>query len=200
MNPAEEKELIERHGPLVREVVDRYRPNISAEIGTDDLIKAGTAGLAKAARTFDPQGGIPFATFAAARIRGALLDEMLRRYRSPKRDRQEISVKEGSLPAPFSYFAEEQDDRDEWKMGPRLLKKGEDAAEAAKDKKMLQQLLAKHGDVFSEQQKRICELYWFQDRRLADIAVALGLPESRVCQIHMETLLSISEIKKAENL
>jgi RNA polymerase sigma factor for flagellar operon FliA len=42
----------------------------------DDLTSAGLAALVTAARSFDPQRGIPFHRFAATRIRGALLDEL----------------------------------------------------------------------------------------------------------------------------
>jgi RNA polymerase sigma factor FliA len=43
---------------------------------TDDLISAGMSALFGAATSFDPEFGVPFARFAARRIRGALLDEL----------------------------------------------------------------------------------------------------------------------------
>jgi RNA polymerase sigma factor for flagellar operon FliA len=49
---------------------------IPRHVCRDDLISAGMAGLAQAARSYDPERGITFQRFASARIRGALLDEL----------------------------------------------------------------------------------------------------------------------------
>lgn len=59
-------------GHLVREVLAR----VPAHIRREDLFSAGSVALVAAAKAFDPSRGAPFATFAAMRIRGALLDEL----------------------------------------------------------------------------------------------------------------------------
>ena len=59
-------------GHLVREMlVPRTRPR-----HREDLTSARLAALAGAAKNFDPTRGTPFGSFATARIRGALLDEL----------------------------------------------------------------------------------------------------------------------------
>lgn len=45
-------------------------------VQTDDLVSAGMAALAAAARAFDDTLGVPFERYAALRIHGALLDEL----------------------------------------------------------------------------------------------------------------------------
>jgi len=45
-------------------------------LSRDDLISAGTIGLVKAARDFDPAHDASFKTYAYIRIRGAVLDEL----------------------------------------------------------------------------------------------------------------------------
>jgi RNA polymerase sigma factor for flagellar operon FliA len=45
-------------------------------VSRDDLISAGMAGLAQAARSYDPTRGINFERYATTRIKGALLDEL----------------------------------------------------------------------------------------------------------------------------
>jgi RNA polymerase sigma factor for flagellar operon FliA len=59
-------------GHLVRELVNRLPGHVSR----DDLTSAGLTALVGAARAFQPERGIPFARFAATRIRGALVDEL----------------------------------------------------------------------------------------------------------------------------
>lgn len=49
---------------------------LPGHVYTDDLVSAGMAALAMAARSFDPAVGVPFGRYAVRRIRGALLDEL----------------------------------------------------------------------------------------------------------------------------
>jgi RNA polymerase sigma factor for flagellar operon FliA len=49
---------------------------VPRHVSRDDLISAGMAGLAQAARSFDPDRGISFERYASTRIRGSLLDEL----------------------------------------------------------------------------------------------------------------------------
>lgn len=57
---------------MVSEIANR----VPRHVCRDDLFSAAMAGLAQAARSFDPSRGISFQRFASARIRGALLDEL----------------------------------------------------------------------------------------------------------------------------
>lgn len=66
-----------RYLPLVRSIVYRLRPRTSA-LDVDDLVSAGTIGLIEAADRFDSRRGVPFASYAYARISGAIVDEIRR--------------------------------------------------------------------------------------------------------------------------
>jgi len=57
---------------MVSEIAGR----IPSYVCRTDLVSAGLAGLAQAARSYQPDGGIPFPHFASSRIRGAILDEL----------------------------------------------------------------------------------------------------------------------------
>ena len=57
---------------IVRQVVTYLKPPLSFE----DLVSAGTVGLVKAAREFDPSHHAEFKTYAYIRIKGAILDEL----------------------------------------------------------------------------------------------------------------------------
>ena len=50
----------------------------------DDLVSAGSLGLLDAVSAYSPDRGYRFSTFAAPRIRGAMLDEMRRRDEAPR--------------------------------------------------------------------------------------------------------------------
>ena len=71
-----EERLVREHLPLVHYVVSDMAGRIPRHVSRDDLESAAMAGLAQAARSFDPDRGIAFERYAATRIRGALLDEL----------------------------------------------------------------------------------------------------------------------------
>ena len=71
-----EEQLILDHIPLVRHVVNRVCSQVGWRDDLDDLIQAGTLGLVKAARSFDPTRQVEFKTYAYIRVRGAVIDEL----------------------------------------------------------------------------------------------------------------------------
>jgi RNA polymerase sigma factor FliA len=76
--------LVERHLALVHHFVGRMRPRTGDAVERDDLVSAGVVGLMNAVSSYDPGRGYRFSTFAAQRIRGAMLDEMRRRDVAPR--------------------------------------------------------------------------------------------------------------------
>ena len=59
-------------GHIVRETMGR----VPAHVNRDDLTSAGLTALVQAGAGFDAERGVPFARYAATRIRGAILDEL----------------------------------------------------------------------------------------------------------------------------
>lgn len=74
-----EDQMVRDHLPLVHYAVADMATKVPRHISRDDLISAGMAGLAQAARSFDPERGIAFDRYASTRIRGSLLDELRNR-------------------------------------------------------------------------------------------------------------------------
>src|SRR3954463_1363912 len=83
----DQKDLILRYLPLVRNVVDRIKLNLPSHIDADDLYSVGVTGLIAAVRKYDPEQGSTFAAYASMRIRGAILDELRRMDWCPRRAR-----------------------------------------------------------------------------------------------------------------
>src|SRR5213078_901202 len=74
-----EEQLVREHLPLVHYAVSEMAAKVPRHVSRDDLVSAGMAGLAQAARSFDPARGISFDRYASTRIRGSLLDELRNR-------------------------------------------------------------------------------------------------------------------------
>ena len=70
--------LIYMHAELVRRIADYLARHLRAHIEKDDLVQAGMIGLIEASKNYDKKHGAAFATYAAIRIRGAMIDEVRR--------------------------------------------------------------------------------------------------------------------------
>jgi RNA polymerase sigma factor for flagellar operon FliA len=71
-----EEKLILDHLPLVRHIVQKVAGHLAGKVELEDLVSAGTVGLVKAARAYNPNMDAEFKTYAYIRIRGAVIDEL----------------------------------------------------------------------------------------------------------------------------
>ena len=70
--------LLAEHLGLVHFVARQLARSLSSDADFDELLGAATLGLIGAMESFDVSRGLAFSTFAAPRIRGAILDELRR--------------------------------------------------------------------------------------------------------------------------
>ena len=71
-----EDELILEYLPMVHKIVSQVVCYLLPPLSREDLVSAGTIGLVKAARDFDPTRDAEFKTYAYIRIRGSVIDEL----------------------------------------------------------------------------------------------------------------------------
>ena len=212
------EDIVQAHMALVGHLVREMLARVPAHVNRDDLLSAGYAALVGAARGFDPQRGVPFARFAAARVRGALLDELRgldwasrsvrQRARRTDSARQELTAELGRTPT-VPEVAE------------RLGCKVEDIESADDDVKRAvvfslqgfatagaedivtepsagpEELLIRRErlgylrhavEALPERLRVVVQDYYFGERPMAQIAVELGVTESRVSQLRAEAL------------
>jgi RNA polymerase sigma factor for flagellar operon FliA len=110
MTRKEEEDLVRSNLPLVGYLVSEMMGKLPVHVSRDELMSAGLAALAFAARGFDPSRGVPFGRFASTRIRGALIDELRShdwasrsvRARARQRDAavQDLAATLGRTPTP----------------------------------------------------------------------------------------------------
>jgi RNA polymerase sigma factor for flagellar operon FliA len=96
--------LILGYSPLVKYVAGRLGSGLPAHVDEQDLVSYGLLGLIGAIERFDPDRDVKFETYAIARIRGAIIDELRaldwvpRSVRSRARDiERAITALEGKL-------------------------------------------------------------------------------------------------------
>ncbi len=75
-DPAVRERLILQYSPLVKYVAGRVSVGLPATIEHADLVSYGMFGLIDAIGKFDLDQGVKFETYAIARIKGAIIDEL----------------------------------------------------------------------------------------------------------------------------
>ena len=77
-------------------LVDRLAANAArrypSHVDRRDLWSAGVLGLVEASRRYDPSTGVPFASFASARVRGEIIDQARSRDMASRRLRQVLRL------------------------------------------------------------------------------------------------------------
>lgn len=68
--------LMVMYMPIVKFNSDRISTKLPDEVDPQDLMSAGTFGLMDAIDSFEPSRCVKFETYCAARVRGAMLDEL----------------------------------------------------------------------------------------------------------------------------
>ena len=68
--------LVVNYAPLVKYVASRLGSGLPAHVEEGDLISYGLLGLMNAVDRYDPERDIKFETYAIARIRGSIIDEL----------------------------------------------------------------------------------------------------------------------------
>lgn len=85
--PESREELLQLYLPIVKSIVARIKINLPPHIEEDDLHSVGLAGLISALKKYDPSQQKSFGSYAAMRIRGAILDELRRMDWMPRNAR-----------------------------------------------------------------------------------------------------------------
>jgi RNA polymerase sigma factor for flagellar operon FliA len=181
------------------------------------------AALASAAQGYDPERGTPFGSFATARIRGALLDELRgldwasRSVRSRARRleaaQQELTASLGRTPTQaevaeaLGVAVDEIKSVDEDVQRAVVLSLQGFAAGTAED--MVPERTAGPEDLIVHREKvgylhhaiealperlrRVVQAYFFEERPMTEIAAELGVTESRVSQLRAEALVLLRD-------
>ena len=91
----DKEQCLKEYAPLVKRIAHHLMARLPSSVSVDDIIQAGMIGLLDAAGRYDELRGAQFETFAAQRIRGAMLDELRQADwmpRSLRRDMRRIEA------------------------------------------------------------------------------------------------------------
>ncbi len=86
-----------RFAPLVKRIAHHMMAKLPASVELDDVIQTGMIGLLDAIERYEESHGAQFETYAAQRIRGAILDGLRQADWLPRSFRQDLRRIEGAI-------------------------------------------------------------------------------------------------------
>lgn len=164
----DEPELIRQYRGLVLFYVGEISARVPPWVDRDDLTSAGMVGLLQARRSFNPDRGVNFVTFARLRIRGAVYDELRRAHPMGR-----AALGHGVTVEPRADAIERVDDSSP---DAGLLRREQSAH------------LHEAVDALPPRLRYVVNGYYFEHRQAKDLAVDLGVSAPRVSKMHAEAL------------
>lgn len=220
--------LITSSIPVVTHIVRETMGRVPSHVSRDDLTSAGLAALVQASKSFDASRGVPFARYAATRVRGAVLDELRgidwasrsvrRRARDLDATRAQLSSILGRSPS-TSEVAEAvgmtlaeiaQNDEDIARAQVLSLQGAQDSSldDVLPSAGPTPEQLIEHRERLAYLIEAVAELperlrivvsdYFLEERPMAQIAEELGVTESRVSQMRAEALVLLRDAMNHE--
>ena len=218
--------LISSHLALVGHIVRDVSSRLPSHVYRDDLVSAGMLALVQAAHSFDGALGVPFARFAARRIRGAILDELRgldwasrsvrRRARDLERLRSAMILTLGRMPSVAELSAASGLSTAELAGHDRDVARASVTSLHAVDSDSPMMEIASHQEpvdvllnreqmayladavaMLPSRLKAVVEAYFLRDEPMAVIAEALDVSESRISQMRAEALVLLRHALEA---
>ncbi|MBN2492851.1 MAG: sigma-70 family RNA polymerase sigma factor [Planctomycetes bacterium] len=190
--------LLEYYLPLVYTVARRMLALRRTALDLEDLVGIGSLALFESLQRYDPRRGVPFATFARHRVRGAILDEM-RKLRGGRPEGRAARLLR-NVSSGGSRVRPAGGDR-----APAMAQLREAALDRAAETGSLDLLVDPRGrgsiDDFerreviahlttslSARERNILNLHYGRGITMREISKRIGLSEPRVCALHASIL------------
>jgi RNA polymerase sigma factor for flagellar operon FliA len=217
----ERQRLVDESVPFVRAIAAKVREDLPKEIEFDDLFSYGMQGLLEAAERFDQRHGVSFQTFAYYRVRGAIFDGLRRMGWLPRAEYARLRFEERAaaylsnladrdagaaqledtpgnidvahelrhlaeaLAGVAAIFVTSLDARDEGGNAP--------APQTQLERRERGRTIKRAVESLPDKERRLVELYYYEDRSLEEAGAALGLSKSWASRLHARAIRLLQE-------
>lgn len=217
-----EDKLIVQYLPLVKRSVSQLRSHCGLMLSEEDMEQIGMMALIEAFRRYPGELDYGFLNFAGQRIRGAILDELRRQDWRPRPVRQQAHLVNDKVRQLRKSYGREPTDKE---VASALGLSDDDYRESlyamqAESLKSLDEMFA-IGDIpasgdnkigrflnkkalsqamtsLNTREQVIMSLYYQHELNLKEIALTLGLTETRICQLHKLIVSKLQQLLMSE--
>jgi RNA polymerase sigma factor FliA len=204
----EQNQLVTDNMDLVGHIVAEVSARYPRHVDRTELWNAGALGLVEASRRFDPQSGIPFARYAAIRIRRNIRDIQQahagleeQNGRTPTAAELaaflgitlgELSRRQAQATTSTLLHLDQHSEADESPLVDRVEEtRSDNLPEFALEQREMRGTLVESVRNLPAIQAEVISRYYLEGELLQDIAEDLGLTEARVSQIRSEALMAM---------
>jgi len=228
-NLGDPEALLAEYLPMIRYHADQLMRRTPASIELDDMIDAGVLGLLDGAQRFDASKDVMFKTFAAYRVRGAMIDYLRtfdwmprglrdtskslqsafealeQRYGRPADEkeiaefldmdietyRQKLDQVRSMSVVYFDDLPSVRGDDDDLHVLDVIA--GDDG-QSPEHQTAIGQFVDKLAEAIEALPKReavLLSLYYYEELTMKEVALVLGLTESRVSQVHSQMVMRL---------
>jgi RNA polymerase sigma factor for flagellar operon FliA len=207
----ERQRLVDANVPFVRSIAAKIKEQLPREIEFDDLVAYGMQGLLEAAERYDGRHGTSFTTFAYYRVRGAMFDGLRGMGWLPRAEWQKQRFEERAAaylqnladretgaqltadraaPPRFDLESELRLLSDAFGGVAAIFVASLDAEAAATEphanleRRERGQAIRRAMQTLPEKERRLIELYYYEDRSMTEAGAALGLSKSWTSRLH----------------
>jgi RNA polymerase sigma factor for flagellar operon FliA len=218
---ADEQKHLLAYAPLVKRIVRQLNSQVQGAIDRDDMEQIGLMGLLEALRRYgEPDTG--FGSYAALRVRGAILDELRRQDWRPRAVRQQSHKLRDAVRDLTRKLGREPSEQEAMTAlgldaeGYQAYLLDENAETIASFDDILQDTLADTGSVsgpeeqlmirrsleqalngLDEREQRVIQMYYEFELSYKEIAAVLDLTDARVCQLNKQALNKMKAVLAA---
>jgi RNA polymerase sigma factor for flagellar operon FliA len=212
LSPQEESRHLLAYTPLVKRITRQLGSQVSGAMGREDMEQIGLMGLLEALRRYGtPDTG--FSSYAALRVRGAILDELRRQDWRPRAVRQDSHRQRDALRALTRSLGREPTEQeaaaalglslDEYQQyllaesAEEMLSFDEILQEAVgaehhtpgpEDAYMVRRSLEQALSALNDKEQRVIQMIYEFELSYKEIAAVLDLSDARVCQLNKSAL------------
>lgn len=227
LSAADRQKLVDANVPFVRSIAGKIKDQLPREIEFDDLYNYGMQGLLEAAERYDRRHGVTFQTFAYYRVRGAMFDGLRNMGWLPRHEYARLRFEEraasylanlterqagaaqseliniedevrqvaealGGVAAIFVTTMEGQKEKGDVPTG--LTPTPQVDVERQERDVAIEEAMKE----LPEKERRLLQLYYFEDRPLAEAGKIMGLSKSWSSRLHARAIELLKDALKRQ--